>query len=142
MALQAAPQSFDEPAFGLPDRLAKSRAWCGIKSASDMAQRLTDYFGNRLRKPIKGSTVSAWEAGTNQPTTIRLDELVTAWVDICNEAGEPLGRRVSAEFIYGLKSGSFSSLLRALDVPTGQGALLDTEGEPYDFFSRPELVSV
>lgn len=41
-----------------------------------------------------------------------------------------------------LKTGSFSSLLLALDVPTGQGSLLDADLEPHDFYSRADLALV
>lgn len=41
-----------------------------------------------------------------------------------------------------LKTGSFSPLLSALDICTGQGSLLDPDLEPLDFFSRPVLASV
>lgn len=41
-----------------------------------------------------------------------------------------------------LRTGSFSSLLTMLDVPTGQGTLLDPELEPYDFYARAELAAV
>lgn len=42
----------------------------------------------------------------------------------------------------GLRTGSFSSPLSGLDVPTGQGSLLDDDGSPFDFFTRAALVSV
>lgn len=141
MAVQAA-DLIEEPVFGLGDRLEKSRRWCGIKSAEDMAARLTAKLGAHIKKPIKGSTVSAWEAGTNQPTTVRLEDLVEAWIDVCNEAGAPLGHATSAAFIYGIRTGSFSSDLIALPEPTGQGQLLGNDLEPLDFFSKPELCSV
>lgn len=131
-----------EPAFGIGDRLEKSRTWCGIKSASAMADLLNARLADRLNRPIKASTVSAWEAGTNQPTMIRMEELIPVWVEICNEAGEALARSTSAEFIYGLRTGSFSSLLCGLDVPTGQGQLLDEDLSPVDFYSRAELALV
>jgi hypothetical protein len=129
-----------EPAFGIGDRLRKSREHCGIKSAGDMAVRLNEHFGHRPdHRSISGSTVSAWEKGTNQPTRIRMDELVHVWVDICNEAGAPIGKATSVEFVYGLRTGSFAPGLVALDVPAGQGSLLDDDLLPHDFYRRADL---
>lgn len=142
MAAQAAANSI-EPAFGLGDRLEKARRHCGIKSAADMAERLNERLGDRLRRPIKTSTVNAWEAGTNQPTMIRMEELISVWIDICNEAGAAIGHSVSAEFIYGLRNGSFAPSLTVLPEVTGQGTLLTSEGEPaWDFDTLPFLTSV
>lgn len=138
-----AAEEFEDPTFGLGDRLAKARHHCKIKSAEVMAERLNAKLAGRIAKPIAASTISAWEAGTNQPTrTIRVEELIPVWIDVCNEAGEPYGRRVSAEFMWGLRNGSFSSLLSVLDVPTGQGSLLDDDLSPLDFYSRAELAAV
>lgn len=141
MAMQA-EHLLVEPVIGIPDRMAKSRHHCGIKSAEVMAAKLTERLGNRIEKPIGGSTVSAWEAGTNQPTMIRVEDLIPVWVDICNEHGAPLGRSTSVEFIYGIRTGSFAPMLQVLPMPTGQGTLLDDEGEPVDFHFRAALMSV
>ncbi len=138
-----AADEFEDPAFGLGDRLAKARQHCKIKSAEDMAVRLNAKLAGRIARPIAASTISAWEAGTNQPTrTIRVEELIPVWIEVCNEAGAPHGRGVSAEFMWGLRTGSFSSLLLALDSPIGQGTLLDTDLEPFDFYSRADLTPV
>jgi hypothetical protein len=134
-----APEAAVEPEFQIGDRLRKSREHCGIKSADDMAHRLNERLGHRLDKPLSGSTVSAWEKGTNQPTRIRLDELVRAWVDICNEAGATGGRATSAEFVYGLRTGSFSPMLVPMEGTTAQGQLLNDDLSPVDHFSRAEL---
>lgn len=131
-----------EPAFGTGDRLQKSRVWCGIKSARDMADRLNERLEGHPATPIKASTVSAWEAGTNQPTKIRMEELIPVWVDICNEAGEAIGRSTSLEFVYGLKTGSFSPALSSVPVSVGQGSLLDDDLNPLEHFRRAELAAV
>lgn len=129
-----------EPTFDIGDRLEKSRRWCGIKSASRMAELLNERLGARLSKPISAGAVSAWEAGTNQPTrAIRLDELVRVWVDICNEAGADDGRATSVEFVYGLRTGSFSPALVALASHFGELQLLDDDLMPFDFYRRAEL---
>lgn len=41
-----------------------------------------------------------------------------------------------------MRTGSFASDLEALPEPTGQGSLLDDDGEPVDWFGRPFLTSV
>lgn len=122
--MAAATIDLEEPTIGVGDRLRKSRLWCGIKSASRMADLLNEHLADRLDKPIRDSTVNAWEAGTNQPTRIRMEELVRVWVDICNEAGAEDGRATSMEFVYGLRTGSFSSL-RLVPHPAGQGSFDD-----------------
>lgn len=141
MAAQAAANSI-EPSFGVGDRMEKSRRWCGIKSAQKMADRLNERLGP-LDKPIKASTVSAWEAGTNQPTMIRMEELIPLWVSICNEAGEPIGRATSAAFIYGVQTGDQNrKFLTSLPAIIGQGSLLDDDLVPVEFYSRPFLAAV
>lgn len=130
----------EEPTIGIGDRLEKSRKWCGIRSAEKMADLLNERLAHRLDKPISKSTINAWEAGTNQPTRgVRMDELVHVWVDICNQAGADIGRGTSVEFIYGLRTGSFSPNLIALAEPIGQGSLLDADLTPLDFFTRADL---
>lgn len=42
----------------------------------------------------------------------------------------------------GLRTGSFSPLLACLPEVTGQGSLLDDDGNPLDFSFRPTLTSV
>lgn len=109
MAAQVAEQLPEEPTFGIGDRLSKSRHWCGIKSAAIMAERLSE----RLGKPIPASTVSSWEAGAQPTKLIRLDDLVSAWISICNEAGAAIGRCTSAAFIYGVGSQNLKDLTGA-----------------------------
>lgn len=122
MAEQAAGAP-EQPSFGLSDRLKKSRHWCGITSASVMAERLSE----RLGKPIRSSTVSSWEAGTQPTKLVRLEELVDAWVAICNEAGATIGRGTSAAFVYGTSSLNWKKMsgpdLRLLPTLAGPGQL-------------------
>lgn len=141
MAVRAA--DLEEPVIDVPDRLRKSREHCGIKSAEKMAELLTPKLVAGGYKAVKGSTVSAWEAGTNQPTrTIRMADLVPLWVDVCNEHGAPLGRSTSAEFVYGLRTGRFAHLAIVGGDVTGQGILLDHDLAPVPFFERPQLTTV
>lgn len=129
--------------FDLGDRMQKSREWCGIKSTARMAELINER--RPQAKPVAASTISAWERGTNQPTRhIRVDELVLLWVAICNESGAQFTppRSTSVEFLYGLKTGSFSSLLFGLDAVAGQGTFLDDAGQVVDFWMRPELALV
>lgn len=41
-----------------------------------------------------------------------------------------------------LRTGRFATWLSSLPEPTGQGSLLDDDGSPLDFFSRPFLSAV
>lgn len=47
-----------------------------------------------------------------------------------------------SDLLAGLRTGSFATSLTCLDIPIGQGSLLDTDLSPLDFYSRPELTSV
>lgn len=141
MAAQAAADSI-EPAFGLGDRLEKARRHCGIKSAEDMAARLTEKLGDRLQRPISKAAVGAWEAGTNQPTMIRVEELIPVWVEVCNEAGAALGHTVSVGFIYGITIGSFRPDLTALPDPTDSPTLFNEDLSEIDHYGRPFLTTV
>lgn len=140
MALRADDLDPGEARFDLGDRLQKSREWCGIKSADKMAELLNERRPGA--KPIAGSTISAWERGANQPTRqIRVEDLIPLWVDICNESGAQYDppRTTSPEFLWGLRTGSFSSELTGLPVPTGQASFLNPDMSVVDFYSRPFL---
>jgi hypothetical protein len=71
-----------EPVFTIGDRLRKARDHAGIKSAVQMAELLSERFGETVSK----STVLAWEREDNQPTRrgVRLPDVVRAYAEVCN----------------------------------------------------------
>lgn len=133
MALTAEPLG---PSFGIADRLRKTRQWAQIKSTELMAEYLNAHFGDRLRKPIAASTVASWENGTNVPSkrTIPLEELVPAWVEICNQHAPTGSGEATPAFVWGYdtRTGRFAHAHLALvdgDM-SGQMTWLDDDLHP------------
>ncbi|MDQ3403549.1 MAG: helix-turn-helix domain-containing protein [Actinomycetota bacterium] len=105
------------PEFTLGDRLRKARDWAGIKSAERMAEQLSERFG----QPISKGAVTAWERGTNQPTRIRLQDVVEAYADICN---------VPAAFFYVRTERFARPDLAVLDGELDELSLFDEDLQP------------
>lgn len=84
------------PAFTRGDRMRKSRKLAGL-SQTEMGEQLAGFNGGR---PVKHSTIAAWEEERNQPR--KQMEVMAEWATITN---------VSLAWLLGLASGGDASLL-------------------------------